>query len=759
MREFLNSKRIILLFFIVISRLAFAINPAQPFLPSDNIQDPNCLPTDSNCYVLLTSFQDETVEGLDYSTSTGILSLTSGYSIPTVASTTAWDTAIGALGGSALLQNGNSFGTTLTLGTNDSQALSFETNGASAMTILANGNVGIGTTTPSAKLQIIGDVKVGDYIAYAKIGVGGTSTRMNYHGFEDWLVTDTSLSPNLGYASFDARPELVGNAINGHFVGFQSRPIYNSSGNLTDYFDAINTAAVHNGSGTVVNANALKITDIGGTGPVSNNYGIYINNIARGATDNYSIYSNGGKSYFKGRLGVGTTTPESWLHVSGSDMSTSGITAELTGTGANKLTIYPFNDGNTYIQHNGKAVFSAIGSIAPQLTIDTAGFVGVGTLSPLSKMAVVGSSASVGGGAASAGIFHITTGTGNSTANRLMMGVVDGIYSWIQASEPGTAWRNLALQPGGGNVGIGTTTPDTLLTLAGNASNYINIINNNGNPVNNLVFSQNAAASGQSNSILWRSTNGSTFDYAKITSSYGSSFANSYMNFAVANSAGTLQDRLRIDVSGNIGIGTTTPADKLQVFGDVRLGTTGANGCIKDFGGTGIIGSCSSDERLKTNIVDLSDGYLDKMANLKVITYNWNDTAKDLNKVDASITNYGLLAQNVESIFPELVTTDSNGYKQVNYSRIPLYLLKAVQELSKKVAGFSQEFRTQKLCVGETCVTEDQLKQLLQNQNVQYAPTVNTPPAPEPVVEAPAEEIPVIPPPAEEPVLEAIPTE
>ncbi|MBC7767134.1 hypothetical protein H7Y21_04035, partial [Arenimonas sp.] len=141
MKIFENIKLIVMVFFIVLSHTIFAANPPQPFLPSDNIQDPNCTPMDSNCYVQLTSFQSETVTGLDYGTSTGILSLTSGYTIPTVASTTSWNSAIGALGGSALVQNGNSFGTTLILGTNDTQALSFKTNGITRLTIETSGNI------------------------------------------------------------------------------------------------------------------------------------------------------------------------------------------------------------------------------------------------------------------------------------------------------------------------------------------------------------------------------------------------------------------------------------------------------------------------------------------------------------------------------------------------------------------------------------------------------------------------------------------
>jgi hypothetical protein len=53
------------------------------------------------------------------------------------------------------IQNGNSFGTTATLGTNDNQSLQFETNGTTKMFISSSGNVGIGTTSPSQILDIL----------------------------------------------------------------------------------------------------------------------------------------------------------------------------------------------------------------------------------------------------------------------------------------------------------------------------------------------------------------------------------------------------------------------------------------------------------------------------------------------------------------------------------------------------------------------------------------------------------------------------
>ena len=77
---------------------------------------------------------------------------------------------------------------------------------------------------------------------------------------------------------------------------------------------------------------------------------------------------------------------------------------------------------------------------------------------------------------------------------------------------------------------------------------------------------------------------------------------------------------------GNVGIGTfndiPTIADKLQVFGDIRVGTTGTNGCLRNFAGTGIAGSCSSDRRFKKDITPFSH-VLEQVTALQPVHYFW----------------------------------------------------------------------------------------------------------------------------------------
>ena len=114
----------------------------------------------------------------------------------------------------------------------------------------------------------------------------------------------------------------------------------------------------------------------------------------------------------------------------------------------------------------------------------------------------------------------------------------------------------------------------------------------------------------------------------------------------------TNMDRMIIDVGGNVGIGNTSPSEKLQVSGNIHA--------------TAYL--YSSDKRLKKNIQTIQDP-LKKVLALRGVNYEWK---KDNRK------SVGFIAQEVELIFPEAVrTAKQDGMKSVEYGNLVAPLLEA----------------------------------------------------------------------------------
>ena len=99
-----------------------------------------------------------------------------------------------------------------------------------------------------------------------------------------------------------------------------------------------------------------------------------------------------------------------------------------------------------------------------------------------------------------------------------------------------------------------------------------------------------------------------------------------------------------------------------------------------NFSATGdVIAFSSSDKRLKNNIKPIKSS-LEKISNLSGYSFDWNE------KQDAySGKDYGVIAQEVEELFPEMVTTRDNGMKAVKYDRLIPVLIEAVKELNMKI--------------------------------------------------------------------------
>jgi len=91
-----------------------------------------------------------------------------------------------------------------------------------------------------------------------------------------------------------------------------------------------------------------------------------------------------------------------------------------------------------------------------------------------------------------------------------------------------------------------------------------------------------------------------------------------------------------------------------------------------------------SDQRLKDDVQTI-DNALDKVSNLRGVSYTWNNGSRKGQK------DLGLIAQEVEQVLPELVREkempmiDGGTYKTVDYEKIVGVLIEAVKELTDKV--------------------------------------------------------------------------
>lgn len=123
----------------------------------------------------------------------------------------------------------------------------------------------------------------------------------------------------------------------------------------------------------------------------------------------------------------------------------------LVESGATAIRIAPY-DPVSSLGDTMTGSLSILGSIAAGTTA-----------APVSKLHVVGASQSYG---SISNLLTLNTGTGAGTDESLLFGIFDNNYVWIQGVKPGIAYRNLLLNPNGGNVGIGASSATAKLHLA-----------------------------------------------------------------------------------------------------------------------------------------------------------------------------------------------------------------------------------------------------------------------------------------------------
>ncbi|MDO8624281.1 MAG: tail fiber domain-containing protein, partial [bacterium] len=142
---------------------------------------------------------------------------------------------------------------------------------------------------------------------------------------------------------------------------------------------------------------------------------------------------------------------------------------------------------------------------------------------------------------------------------------------------------------------------------------------------------------------------------------------------------------------GNVGIGTTSPATKLEVGGNTSNVTLDGylNCTVFTSNANGLLDCTRSDERVKQNITSIaSSSALLAIDALNPVSFNWRDSSWGTNQ------QFGLIAQQVQNVFPNLVQTTNptaftpGGTLTVNYIGLISPMISAIQELDARMRQF-----------------------------------------------------------------------
>lgn len=229
--------------------------------------------------------------------------------------------------------------------------------------------------------------------------------------------------------------------------------------------------------------------------------------------------------------------------------------------------------------------------------------------------------------------------------------------SFNTAIGNGTLGNNTA---GSSNTAIG------LQTLSSNSSGDFNTIVGGNAAFNNTTGSGNT---GVGHNVLFNNATGS--NNTAIGNGAGFAFGLNLTN-STAIGASTF-----VDASNKIRLGNSS-VTLVETAGDIKVGAGTTTGCVKDGDNTVLTGACVSDVRLKKDIRRF-DPVLDKVARLEPVHFRWK-AEEDPELQLGSGQSFGLIAQEVEKLLPEMVTENSKGYKAVRYHMLPLVLVQAIKE-------------------------------------------------------------------------------
>ncbi len=468
-----------------------------------------------------------------------------------------------------------------------SRLLYFTGYSGTAGTFAFNGNVGIGTTTPGYLLDVYG-TSYPTIAARSNSASGGqlalissTNTWDLYNQSGDLRFYSTTATAgdrmtitstgNIGIGTTNPGAKL-------HLSGGQSATSIKGS------YDA-----------AVFPDYSYTITQTGAADEPSGTRGLVINANLGQSVASYGIgfaIANSNKMFIRydGNVGVNTTAPGTKLDVNGLFRAT-GATLSSIGSGI----IMADSSGNLY--STSTTVATGIPSplsisgytlrsdgnnwVANNLLFNNGTNVGIGTTNPGQKLEVNGDIASNHAYPAT-----LMLGPGNTVAN---YGVLQATSNTLLTLNP-ASWPNVAIN---GNVGIGTTNPVASLQIGSVTSSFYGLTvgkaNFNGSNINPSALTMgtiNISSDSRTGSTALNTGYGPSITFTQNVSQYvdgyervigaiksyltptGNTNSRSSLGFFTHNDS-ALSERMTIDYSGNVGIGTTAPLGKLESINTV----------------------------------------------------------------------------------------------------------------------------------------------------------------------------------------------
>nr|MCU0404621.1 tail fiber domain-containing protein [Chitinophagaceae bacterium] len=474
--------------------------------------------------------------------------------------------------------------------------------------------------------------------------IGSQAMALNISGYNN-----TAVGRNALYASDTGTDNTA--------VGYLALQ-FNKSNNNTALGSAAlygNTAGIGN---TAIGRASLYQNSIGSENVAVGNYSLQNNTIFGGNTAIGHRALN--KNLVEGNTALGHDAAKE--NTSGEGITAIGFDALIANTTGNQNTAVGWNAGNIISTGSGNT-FLGYGANANVGTRNNANAIGSRAFANCNNCMVLGSVAGVNGASSSVKVgIGTTTPFRDLTINSNVFGgpiigfeVNDTEKATVQFEPNSEEWRfenqadgRMIFRTGNTQLklsALGTVT----IGPSGMVGPYTLLVSDSDkDPM--IQFQKGATDKGFIQIVT---------DDIKI----GTNASNDNGHFFVRTNG---SDRMIVTNSGNVGVGTTSPAVRFQV-GTNGDGSVARANAWQTF----------SDERFKTDIVSI-DHALDKINRIGGYYYHWK------NGEDQS-RQAGLMAQEVEKVLPEVVKTDAEGYKSVDYGKMNALLIEAIKEQQKQI--------------------------------------------------------------------------